>query len=159
MKTLYSQLLAVLSLSVLLSAQAAAREPSYTFTTIDYPGAVRTHAYGLNNRGQVVGHFVDSGGGEHTFRTDGEAYTPLPLPGDDIFANDINNRGQIVGQLWDGARAHGYVLAGDTLTTFDVPGATFTTAYGVNGRGQVVGLFGDPAGVHGFLLTPRGPGQ
>jgi probable HAF family extracellular repeat protein len=39
-----------------------------------------------------------------------------------------------------------------TFTTFDVPGATNTEAFGINAAGQIVGVFGDATGsVHGFL--------
>jgi probable HAF family extracellular repeat protein len=38
-----------------------------------------------------------------------------------------------------------------TFTTFAVPDATFTFAYGINDTGQIVGRFGDGTGNHGFL--------
>jgi probable HAF family extracellular repeat protein len=37
------------------------------------------------------------------------------------------------------------------FTPFDVPGATFTSAFGINTAGQIVGQFGDATGSHGFL--------
>ncbi|TMJ09354.1 MAG: hypothetical protein E6H02_09110 [Bacillati bacterium ANGP1] len=43
-----------------------------------------------------------------------------------------------------------------TLTTIDVPGATFTQALGINNSGQIVGLYIDIAGLHGFLRQPAG---
>jgi hypothetical protein len=46
---------AVLSLSVLLSTLVAAQDASYTFTTIDVPGAGSTVASGINTAGQIVG--------------------------------------------------------------------------------------------------------
>jgi probable HAF family extracellular repeat protein len=36
------------------------------FVVIDVPGAVGTHAQGINDRGQIVGRFFDSAG-EHGF--------------------------------------------------------------------------------------------
>jgi hypothetical protein len=57
-----SLLPAVLSLSILLSTLVAAQDASYTFTTIDVPGAtMSTEAYGINNAGQIVGVFRDAG--------------------------------------------------------------------------------------------------
>ena len=41
---------------------------------------------------------------------------------------------------------------GATFTTIDVPGASFTIAFGINDRGQIVGIYGGAAGIHGFLL-------
>jgi hypothetical protein len=48
---------AVLSSSIQLSPLVVAQDVSYTFTTIDYPGAMWTLAYGINTVGQVVGEF------------------------------------------------------------------------------------------------------
>lgn len=41
--------------------------PSYSFTSIDYPGATTTSATGINARGEVVGSYVDSAGKTHAF--------------------------------------------------------------------------------------------
>jgi hypothetical protein len=38
-----------------------------TFTTIDYPGAITTRAFGINPGGDVVGAYVDSSGYTHAF--------------------------------------------------------------------------------------------
>jgi len=38
-----------------------------TFTTIDPPGATFTVVYKINNRGQMVGTYVDSTGQTHGF--------------------------------------------------------------------------------------------
>jgi hypothetical protein len=51
---------AVLSLSVVLSSLVTAQDASYTFTTIDVPGARFTYAFGVNDSGQIVGYFDDA---------------------------------------------------------------------------------------------------
>jgi probable HAF family extracellular repeat protein len=38
-----------------------------TFVQIDFPGATHTEAYGINNRGQIVGFYVDAMGAQHGF--------------------------------------------------------------------------------------------
>src|SRR4051812_1310373 len=39
-----------------------------------------------------------------------------------------------------------------TFTTFDVPGATVTQAFGINDAGQIVGIFrGATGSTHGYL--------
>ncbi len=43
--------------------------------------------------------------------------------------------------------------AADTFVSFDVPGATSTTAVGINADGALVGAFVDGAGTHGYLLS------
>jgi hypothetical protein len=46
---------------------------------------------------------------------------------------------------------------GETVTSFDVPGATQGTfAYGVNAAGNIVGYYGDSSGNHGFLRDATG---
>jgi len=42
--------------------------------------------------------------------------------------------------------------AADRFISFDVPGATYTRAWGINADGAVVGDFADSSGTHGFLL-------
>ena len=41
--------------------------PSYSFVSIDYPGATTTNALGINSRGDIVGSYVDSAGKTHGF--------------------------------------------------------------------------------------------
>src|SRR5262249_4245487 len=40
-----------------------------------------------------------------------------------------------------------------SFTTIDVPGASFTQAYGINDAGQIVGVFSSATGGGGFLDT------
>src|SRR4051795_5836147 len=40
-----------------------------------------------------------------------------------------------------------------SFTQIDVPGASFTQAFGINDAGQIVGTFQDSTGPHGFLDT------
>jgi hypothetical protein len=42
--------------------ETAFADISYSFTTIDAPGAVNTYARGINGSGQIVGYFADPGG-------------------------------------------------------------------------------------------------
>jgi probable HAF family extracellular repeat protein len=67
-----SLLSAVLSLTVLLGTLVAAQDASYTFTPIDVPGASATLAYGVNNKGQIVGYYSLPG----QYAWHGFLYTP-----------------------------------------------------------------------------------
>jgi hypothetical protein len=49
------------ALSLLWSVGGVAAA-TYTFTTLDVPGAVQTQPYGVNDRGHVVGTYQASGG-------------------------------------------------------------------------------------------------
>jgi probable HAF family extracellular repeat protein len=131
-----------------------------SYTTIDPPGSVQTHALSINASGQVTGFYYDTLGNAHGFLYDpGTAtYTSLDPSGSTFaVATGINDAGQAVGYFTDGSGYHGYVYSAGTYTTLDPPGSTgaFTLAEGINNAGQVVGVFQDAASVmHGFLAKP-----
>lgn len=78
-----------------LSANAA----TYTFTTIDVPGAISTAVFGINGNGQIVGDFSKSVGSVQGFIYDAGTFTTInvPSPATSTIAAGINNSGQIVG--------------------------------------------------------------
>ena len=154
-------------------AGSAARTPNPAFllergrfTTFDAPGATTgTTAFGINDRGQIVGKYNDGtsssgpGAREHGFvrHPDGR-FTTIDLPGvRSTSPLGINDRGQIVGvyslttgRVGDDPNRRAFLLERGRVTWLDAPGARYTQAYGVNDRGQVVGEFQDAAGYHGF---------
>jgi probable HAF family extracellular repeat protein len=130
-----------------------------------FPG---TDATGLNNRGQIVGFYIDANNVEHSFLLSGGQFTTIDPPGAANLpgpsplalvnvdqAVSINNRGQIVGGYTDANNVtHGYLLSDGHYTTLDAPGAVSTIALGINDHGQIVGYSIDSSGVtHGFLLS------
>jgi probable HAF family extracellular repeat protein len=73
---------------------------------------VSTQAFGINNKGQIVGYYYDSKGITHGFLYDGGVYTTLNdqlgVDGTDAFG--INDKGQIVGEYGDASgNNHGLV--------------------------------------------------
>jgi uncharacterized membrane protein len=135
------------------------------FSRIDFPGPdIETVGYGINNRGRVVGGYVDAGGTIHGFLYYKGAFTTFDHPaasGTDNSATlnypgsagfKINNRGDIVGSYTgaDGT-ARGFLKRGGSYTKLHVPGATETVAFDINDRRQVVGFYIDADGMfHGF---------
>ena len=116
---------------------------------------VGTIADGINNIGQVVGHFQDAGSTFHGFLKNGDHFTTIDMPAAlSTFALDINDPGEIVGFYFDTTGTpHGFVRGRDgQSTTFDVPGAVGTVLYGTDDRGDLSGLYMDQAGnPHGFV--------
>jgi probable HAF family extracellular repeat protein len=114
-----------------------------------------TIANGINNIGQVVGHFQDAGSIFHGFLKNGDQFTTIDAPAAlSTFAIDINDGGEIVGFYLDTTGTpHGFVRSRESqLTTFDVPGAVVTVLYGNDDRGDLSGLYVDQAGnPHGFV--------
>jgi len=145
----------LLVLSLLVSPPCMAQ---YSFTTADYPGAAITRLIGINDHGEMVGHYILSGQVRHAFKYSGgtfEALDPAGVLGTyESAANQINNRGDITGWYSDApGRRHGYVLRNGVVNTIDYPGATYTQVNGVSDTGIVFGHFRDAAQVtHGFLL-------
>jgi uncharacterized membrane protein len=132
------------------------------------PGAAVTIHVRNNNRGEVVGSYVDDADGTPRLRgfLMGEGrVTRIDVPGAvSTLPVGINDRGQIVGG-WVGPDAtvdpvtgelfpvHGFLWEGGRFKKFDIPGAITTAPYEINNRGQIVGNYGDVAGAeHGFVL-------
>ena len=67
------------------------------FTTIDHPDAVlETAPFGINNRGHVVGYYLDADQVRHGFLLRNGTYTTIdhPLASSDSHAHDLNDRGR-----------------------------------------------------------------
>ncbi len=116
-----------------------------TFTSIDFPGATATQAYGVNNAGSIVGLYSDLGGGIHAFLNQGGTfgtYTSLDYPGaTSTAAAGINDDNQISGYYTDSLGTyHGFLYqAGSFGPPIDYPGATGTELGGINGDAQIAG--------------------
>lgn len=132
--------------------------------TIDVPGASRTLALDINQRGEIVGRFT-SAGQSHGFLRDAKGnLTTLDYPGSSFsVASSINDRGDILG--WyslptDPTTRHGFVRRNGVFTSFDPPASTFTNPLGINDRGEITGryctlddcLAPGLGSFHGFLL-------
>ena len=59
----------------------------------------------------------------------------------------------LVGLLGLVAPSHLAYATDYTFTTLDVPGASFTYAFGINDAGQIVGYYIDNGARHGFLAV------
>jgi len=133
-------------------------------TTLDFPGASDTIAFGINESGTVAGYWdiLDSAGNliaNHGFTWKDGAFTEVDFPGAaDTGVLGINAAGDLVGE-WDtgvtSTIGHGFVFSQGHFTSFDVPvaGSTLTQANDINASGQIVGTYIDANGaLHGFLI-------
>jgi hypothetical protein len=114
---------------------------------------------GINNRGEIVGGYLDTDFNEHAYLLSGGQYTTIDPPDSSGFvaeADGINARGQIVGSYLDSNfNLDGFLLSGGQYTTLDDPsaGGNGTLAQGINAFGKVAGSYLDANGsFHGFLL-------
>ena len=105
-----------------------------------------TYAEGLNNKGQVVGYFSNSGMDFEGFIYDSinNTYVTLNDPnavnGTFTIATGINDSGQVVGYYYDGVYdGFLYDPATKTYTTIKDPNLYYTQPNGINNAGLVVG--------------------
>jgi len=136
----------------LLPAGVAAQ--TYTYTTIDVPGATSSLAYGINDLTHIVGSFRDSAG-VHGFLRKNRGITVIDFPGaSSTVARAINNRGQIVGEYRQNDHQYGFLLDGGHFTTIDPPGAISSVANSINDLGQIAGQFSPGTNAsRGFVWT------
>src|SRR6266436_4135944 len=174
-KQIFISILAVLFVFPLMGtfAQQAANSGSIeVITTFDYPGTGNsTLPQKINERGDIVGEFIDSNGvtsgfvrssdgNLHGFFLSGGTFTEYDVPGAVFTAVlGINNPADFAGTFIDGSGIQqAFVSAGGTLTLFSVPGAVATLAYDINdSKRLVVGYFIDGSGIlHGYYRDSDG---
>ncbi len=116
-----------------------------------------TAIYGLNNRGEVVGTYVNASGATVSFVSDGAKTKTIAVPdARQTYAYGINDRGCIVGyyQTASGDHCFGFLLVAGKYTTLAFPGARQTFANSVNNASEVAGNYYDADGnSHGFLYS------
>jgi hypothetical protein len=150
-KQIIISILAVLFVFPLMGtfAQQAANSGSIeVITTFDYPGTGnQTLPQKINERGDVVGEFIDSSGvtrGFVRFR-DGSFSAPIVDPNDTVGFTEgrgINNPRTVVGDYaTSDGNLHGFFLSGGTFTEYDVPGAVFTAVLSINNPADFTGTF------------------
>lgn len=108
------------------------------WTTLDYPGADRTYAYGIDG-GNIVGAYK-VGSNYHGFLYDGTNWINLDYPGaTSTYAYDIDGR-NIVGYYYSPATykpGTGFLYDGTNWISFDDIIDFWTIAYGIDGNNIV----------------------
>jgi uncharacterized membrane protein len=154
-KQIFKSILAVLFVFPLMGtfAQQAPNSGSIeVITTFDYPGTGNsTLPQKINERGDIVGEFIDSAGVVRGFVrfSDGSFSEPIVDPNDTVGFTEgrgINNSGTVAGDyaISDGT-LHSFFLSGGTFTEYDVPGTVQTNLLSINDAGDFTGGF-DPDG-------------
>src|SRR5262245_20889215 len=154
-KQLVISVLAVLFVFPLIGTfaqQATSSGSIEVITTFDYPGAGnQTLPQKINERGDVVGVFIDSSGVTRAFVrfSDGSFSDPIVDPNDTVGFTEgrgINNSRTVNGDyvISDGT-VHSFFWSGGTFTEYDVPGTVQTNLLSINDAGDFTGGF-DPDG-------------
>ena len=127
-----------------------------TFTTFNVPNddpKLGTVASGINDRGDIVGNYVNMQGIRLGFLWRQGAYTTLRVSDANFtVASGTNNSGTVVGSYGNAQPEHGFVWKNGVYTKVDVPGAKTTSISSINAQGEIAGTYDDAEGVtHGFV--------
>ena len=129
------------------------RSAGGTFSTLDYPGALKTVLHGINDLGQIVGWYADQSGNGHGFLDNAGTFTTIDYPGGtNTIAEGINDAGQITGIYRDAGGLNGFLYYGGTYYQIVYPGGQDVTySYGINGAGQIAGLSAVNSVLYAFI--------
>jgi hypothetical protein len=126
------------------------------FTAVKFPKSNGTQAIGINDKGVVVGLYLDSASVQHGFVKKGTNYTSIDVAGDtSAEAWGINNSGQITVFALNSLGGYdSFLYNGKTFKKVSAPkaGTSGTIARIVNNKGDVAGAYFDSSGFEvGFL--------
>jgi len=130
------------------------------FTTISYPKSDGTQASGINDKGEIVGLYLDTAGLTHGFSKIGSKYTAINVKGDtNTVAWGVDNKGQITVYATNSAGAFdSYLLTGTKFKNINNPNEGKGSAQGTivhtpANNGDIVGTYYNSAGTEmGWLL-------
>jgi hypothetical protein len=127
------------------------------FTAVSFPKGTATQALGINDKGDVVGFYLDSGSVQHAFVKKGANYTSIDVTGDNTpEAWGINNQGQIAVFAINSAGGYdSFIYNGKTFKKVSDPsaGASGTIIRDVNNKGDAAGAYYNSSSQEvGFLL-------
>lgn len=129
-----------------------------TYTIINVPGANydSTVAEGINDMGQIVGHFTDSTG-NHGFLDVNGHFTQIDFPGSSNTGfSGINNAGEIVGGYEDSS-PQGFLYTNGVFSPVNFPGNLYDGTSAINNLGQITGSVQfRRVAQHGFLYSNGG---
>ena len=165
-KQIFISILAVLFVFPLMGtfAQQAATSGSIeVITTFDYPGTGNlTLPQKINERGDIVGEFIDPNGVTAGFVrfSDGSFSDPIVDPNDSLGFTEgrgINNSRTVVGDyIPPDGNLHGFFLSGGTFTEYDVPGAVQTAVLSISDPGDFTGTLVDTSGLQQAFVSVGG---
>ncbi len=131
---------------------------TYTFLSVDYPGAASSRALSSNGKTDVGFFQFDPATSDGwSFTRSGGKYQIFSVPGAvRAVIERINDTGMMAGGYSDSSLIwHGFVDNAGVITTIDVPDSKATVAQGITEAGDVVGIYVDngPGFQHGFVKS------
>jgi hypothetical protein len=126
------------------------------FTAINFPKSTGTQATGINDKGEVVGLYLDSSAVQHGFSKIGKKYKTIDVSGDtSTAAYGVNNAGQVCVYAFNSAGGYdSFLYNGKTFKKIADPnaGTAGTVCHAPNNKGDIAGTYFDASGFAvGFL--------
>ena len=152
----------------------------FLYTSVDFPNAIRTRAWGINRRGTIVGDYRDTSNVSHGFLLSREGYVTVDVPGALIgqpgslptSLRAINPSGDIVGFYIapPGSSADctvagsppclkGFLLHRGIFSTVLFPGHVGSIPQRITPNGDIYGCYHDAdlmGSMFGFVLSAAG---
>ena len=144
--------------------------PFDAMQTLEFPGAVGTEGYNVNQDGSIVGYYDTADGRRHGFiarPVSGDSpvvaparttytYESIDVPGVNYLevtaSSDFEDYAGYTRNP-DGEKTVAFTLIDDVFTTYDFPGAQETRFYALGNNGQAAGHYKDSNGnYHGVIL-------
>ena len=144
--------------------------PFDAMQNLEFPGAISTEGYNVNQDGSVVGHYESSDGRIHGFiarPVSGDrpvvaparttyTYESIDVPGVDYLevtaSSDFEDYAGNTRSV-DGEKTVAFTLINGVFTMYDFPGAQETRFYALGNNGQAAGHYKDSDGnYHGVIL-------
>jgi len=121
------------------------------FTAVSFPKSSGTEATGINDKGEVVGLYLDSVGATHGFSKIGKKYTSLDVKGgSNTVAWGVNNAGQITVYTTNSSGTFdSYLVTGKKFKNINNPlakGGTGTIVHTPANNGDIDGTYYNSAG-------------
>jgi uncharacterized membrane protein len=157
MHKMIRQLMLATGFAGLLGSASAQPTDDFVYTTLDVGAASQVEAYGINNRGQIVGGYWDAFGRFGFVLHDARiAQIKAPAPYSVARALGINDRGDVVGEYEAEGVVAAFLRKGDRTTALNIPSLNYASAAGVNNRGDIVGYYNDVHQIRAFVMSDSG---
>jgi probable HAF family extracellular repeat protein len=131
------------------------------FTAIQPPSSISTIAQGLNDKGEVVGAFLDTRNVQHAFLFTGTQYITLDVPNHTVpNAWSINSNGRIsIFALNTKSLYDSFLFNGKSYTKVNVKGAVNNFIHAIDDSGDRVYTITDSNGDYHGVFFLAGPGS
>ncbi|MFL6681459.1 MAG: hypothetical protein ACJ8IK_24185 [Burkholderiaceae bacterium] len=141
-------------------AAPSAQWRSWTYQTLDYPGAAQTIFWGLDDFGGLAGQYTIAGGVAHAMTYRHGKFRPLdPDKLGTYFsaAGGPDDAGTTFGGYADAAGTqHGFVIRRGRFETVDFPGHLNSNVDAVDGDDTILGVYWDADHVFHGMLSRNG---